>query len=120
MRHAQALAACRKRLVLAPHDQRRHPHERLAATRARGRILAMARAAKTLSFSHITKTPEVCGGQPVIDDTRVRVMNIAALHKEGKTPEQMLVEYPSLNLAQGHAALSYYYDHTEEIDAALQ
>lgn len=82
--------------------------------------LVMATAAKTVSFSHITKTPEVCGGQPVIDDTRVRVTNIAALLKEGKTPEQMLVEYPSLNLAQVHAALSYYYDHTEEIDADLQ
>lgn len=81
--------------------------------------LVMATAAKTVPFSHITKTPEVCGGQPVIDDTRVRVVNIVALLKEGKTPEQMLVAYPSLNLAQVYAALSYYYDHPEEIEAAL-
>ena len=82
--------------------------------------IVMATAAKTVTYPHITKTPEVCGGQPVIDDTRVRVKNIVALLKEGKTPEQMLVQYPSLNLAQVHAALSYYYDHPEEIEAALK
>jgi uncharacterized protein (DUF433 family) len=77
----------------------------------------MATAAKSAPPSHITKTPEVCGGQPVIDDTRVRVVNIVALFKEGKTPEQMLLGYPSLNLAQIYAALSYYYDHPQEIEA---
>jgi uncharacterized protein (DUF433 family) len=80
----------------------------------------MATAAKTAPSSHITKTPEVCGGQPVIDDTRVRVVNIVALLKEGKTPEQMLLAYPSLDLAQVYAALSYYYDHSEEIEATLK
>ena len=80
----------------------------------------MATAAKTTVYTHITKTPGVCGGQPAIDDTRVRVKNIVALLKEGKTPEQMLVEYPLLNLAQVHAALAYYYDYTEEIEAALK
>jgi uncharacterized protein (DUF433 family) len=54
------------------------------------------------------------------DDTRVRVKNIVALLKEGKTPEQMLVEYPSVNLAQVHAALAYYYDNPGEIEAALK
>jgi uncharacterized protein (DUF433 family) len=70
-------------------------------------------------YSHITKTPDVCGGQPCIDGTRVRVKNIAALHKEGLTPEQMLPQYPFLGLAQIHAALAYYYDNRGEIEAAM-
>ena len=41
------------------------------------------------------------------------------LHKEGKTPQQILVEYPDLSLAQVHAALAYYYDHVDEIEAEL-
>jgi uncharacterized protein (DUF433 family) len=75
--------------------------------------------ALALVYSHITKTPGVCGGQPCIDGTRVRVKNVAGLQKEGFTPEQMLTQYPSLNLAQVHAALAYYYDHREEIEAAM-
>jgi uncharacterized protein (DUF433 family) len=54
-----------------------------------------------------------------IDNTRVRVKNVVALLQEGKTPEEMLVQYPGLNLAQIHAALLYYYDHSAEIEAAL-
>lgn len=79
----------------------------------------MATAPK-VSYPHIVKEPGYCGGQPAIDDTRVRVKNIVALLQEGKTPEQMLEEYPSLNLAQVHAALAYYYDNREEIESALQ
>jgi len=80
----------------------------------------MATAAKVTTYPHITKRPGVCGGQPTIDNTRVRVKNVVALLQEGKTPEEMLVQYPDLNLAQIHAALLYYYDHPAEIEAALE
>ena len=42
-----------------------------------------------------------------------------AVFCQGKTPEQILIEYPDLNLAQVHAALAYYYDHQGEIEAEL-
>jgi len=71
-------------------------------------------------YPHITKIPDVCGGRPAIDHTRVRVVDIVFLQKEGYTPEKMLEEYPDLNLAQVHAALTYYYDHKEEIDAIIE
>ena len=70
-------------------------------------------------YPHITKIPDVCGGRPAIDHTRVRVVDIVFLQKEGYTPEKMLEEYPDLNLAQVYAALTYYYDHTNEIDAYI-
>jgi len=79
----------------------------------------MATAAKTV-YSHITKDPEVCGGRACIDGTRIRVVDIACLQREGHTPEKMLEVYPSLNLAQVHAALSYYYENPQEIESALQ
>ncbi len=69
-------------------------------------------------YPHITKIPGVCGGRPAIDHTRVRVLNIVYLHKEGCTPERMLEEYP-LTLAQIHAALAYYYDHQDEIESYI-
>lgn len=46
--------------------------------------------------------------------------NIVSLLKEGKTPDQMVAVYPSLSLAQVHAALAYYYDNPDEIQAALE
>jgi hypothetical protein len=47
------------------------------------------------------------------------VADIAALLKAGKTPDEMLVAYPSLNKAQIHAALLYYYENREEIEAVF-
>jgi hypothetical protein len=44
----------------------------------------MATVAKATTYPHISQAPEVCGGQPTIDDTRVRVKNIVALLKEGQ------------------------------------
>ncbi len=70
-------------------------------------------------YSHITKDPEVCGGRACVDGTRIRVADIVCLKHLGQTPEQMLETYSSLNLAQVHAALSYYYEHSDEIDADL-
>jgi uncharacterized protein (DUF433 family) len=79
----------------------------------------VATASKTV-YSHITKDPEVCGGRPCIDATRIRVLDIASLQRQGYSPGEMLKAYPSLNLAQVHAALSYYYENPGEIEAALE
>ena len=78
----------------------------------------MATAAK-VSYPHIVKEPGYCGGKASIENTRVRVNNVAFLHKQGRTPSEILVEYPDLSLAQIHAALTYYYDHQQEIEAEL-
>jgi uncharacterized protein (DUF433 family) len=80
---------------------------------------AMATAAKTV-YSHVTKDPEVCGGKACIDGTRIRVVDIVSLKRQGYTPERMLEAYPSLNLAQVYAALSYSYEHPGEIEASFE
>jgi uncharacterized protein (DUF433 family) len=71
-------------------------------------------------YAHITKDPEVCGGRACIDGTRIRVMDIVALESEGYPPEKMLNAFAvPLTLGQVHAALTYYYDHKDEIEAAF-
>jgi uncharacterized protein (DUF433 family) len=80
----------------------------------------MATATTKTVYSHITKDPKVCGGRACIDRTRVRVMDIVALLEEGNAPEKMLNVFAvPLTLAQVHAALAYYYDHKEEIEASF-
>jgi len=79
----------------------------------------MATAAKRLALPHIVKKAGHCGGKAAIDQTRIRVNNVVWLHKQGRTPEEICVVYPDLTLAQVHAALSYYYDHRDEIETEL-
>jgi len=79
----------------------------------------MATATKTIA-THISKDPRVCGGKACIDSTRIRVMDIALLLRQGKKLEEMLDYFSvSLTLAQVHGALAYYYDHPEEIEADI-
>ena len=65
---------------------------------------------------HITKTPGVCGGKACIAGHRIRVMDVVVLHEmRGLCPEEIVYQYPSITLADVHAALAYYFDHPEEI-----
>jgi uncharacterized protein (DUF433 family) len=60
-------------------------------------------------------------GRPVIDGTRLRVTQIALFAKDkGWSAKQIQKRwYQQLSLGQIHAALSYYYDHQEAMDAAI-
>ena len=73
-----------------------------------------------MTHPHIVKEPDYCGGRAAIDDTGVRVMNVVFLHKRGETETGILEAYPDLERAQIYAALAYYYDHPEEIEAELR
>jgi uncharacterized protein (DUF433 family) len=75
----------------------------------------------SLSYPHISTQPQVMSGRPCIAGTRVRVMDIVAARQAG-VPEDKLLDYfssRSLTRSELHAALTYYYDHQDEIDAAL-
>ena len=71
-------------------------------------------------YSHVTKDPQVCGGKACIDGTRIRVLDLVCLFRDGVSPQEMLGAYPSLNLAQVYAALSYYHENSQEIDSDLE
>jgi uncharacterized protein (DUF433 family) len=83
--------------------------------------MATALAHKTDAYPHIVKTPGVRGGQARIDGTRICVKDIVHLHKWGMKPEEMREYYSDrpLTLAEVHAALAYYYDHSDEIEAEI-
>jgi uncharacterized protein (DUF433 family) len=69
------------------------------------------------TYPHITLNPQ---GRPCIDGTRHRVIDIVADHvAHGYSAAQMVEHYPDLTPAQVHAALAYYYDHQDAMDADL-
>ena len=77
--------------------------------------------ASLLTYPHIRTDSAVMGGRPCIAGTRVRVMDIVTAHRGGLSPEQLTMYFSSrtLTLSEIHAALTYYYDHQEPIDAAI-
>ena len=68
---------------------------------------------------HIERRAGVCGGSAVIEDTRIPVRLIVGFIKDGVCVDEILKSYSDLSPAQVHDAISYYYDHAEEIDREL-
>jgi uncharacterized protein (DUF433 family) len=62
---------------------------------------------------HIQCKPGICGGEPIIDGLRVTVRHVATLHEQGEAVE--IAEALGLTEAQVSHALSYYFDHRDEI-----
>jgi uncharacterized protein (DUF433 family) len=70
---------------------------------------------------YVEATNEVCGGKPRIAGTRIKVSEVARRHAfGGQSPDEIIEAFPHLTLAQVHAALAYYYDHHDEIEAELR
>jgi uncharacterized protein (DUF433 family) len=71
-----------------------------------------------LSYPHIVKPP----GEPARLErhSRTRVALIVADYLwRGWSAEEIVRQYPYLTLAEVHAALTYYFDHLEEIEDEL-
>ncbi|MCS6910210.1 MAG: DUF433 domain-containing protein [Anaerolineales bacterium] len=78
------------------------------------------KSARRTRHPYITRHPTVSGGKPVIAGTRLKVSQIALEYERlGWSPDQIVDAHPHLTLAQVHDALSYYYDHRQEIDAEI-
>jgi len=70
---------------------------------------------------YITRKQGVCGGKPIIAGTRIKVAQIAIEYdRMGWSADEIVQVHPHLTLAQIHDALSYYYDHVEEINADIR
>lgn len=55
-----------------------------------------------------------------ITDTNTKVVEVVLDRlAHGWSPEEIHFQHPSLPLAKIHAALSYYYDHQDELDAEI-
>jgi len=71
------------------------------------------------AYPHISEQP---GDSPRLQNhPRTRVATIVMDYlARGLGPEDLVRHYPYLKLAEVHAAMAYYYDHQDEIDAEIQ
>ncbi len=68
---------------------------------------------------YIEKDPDKYEGKAVIKDTRLPVASIINHYRSGMSIEEILEGYPLISPAQLFDALSYYFDHKDEIDKEL-
>lgn len=59
------------------------------------------------------------GGTVRVGNTRVSLDSVVVDYKNGATAEQIAFDYPTLDLADIHAAIAYYLRHREEVDRYL-
>ena len=65
---------------------------------------------------HIVKSAGTLGGEPRIEDSRFAVRHVLDYVESGMTPGEIAEKWV-LSLAQVHDALSYAYDHPDEMAA---
>jgi uncharacterized protein (DUF433 family) len=81
---------------------------------------AAAQAVSPPERVHIVSTPNTCGGKPRIAGSRIQVKHLAVMHeRQGMSPEKIVSEFPHLTLADVYAALAYYHDHREAMNAEI-
>ena len=80
-------------------------------------MITSDREIRNTAYPHIVKKDGVCGGEAIIEGTRIAVWNIVGYYyKVGMSVEEILVEWDYLNPAQVFSALAYYHDNKEEIE----
>ena len=73
---------------------------------------------RELTYPHIVKEPAKPARLERHPRTRV-TMIVADYLWRGWSAEEIVRQYPYLTLAETHAALTYYFDHREEIEDEL-
>jgi uncharacterized protein (DUF433 family) len=69
---------------------------------------------------HIEITPGIRGGKPHITGSRITVADIVLMHcRLGVSLEEIAGKY-DLPLASVYAAMSYYYDHQQDVDQSIE
>jgi uncharacterized protein (DUF433 family) len=70
--------------------------------------------------AYVEVVEKVTGPQAMIKGTRIPVSIIVGYLRQGETPESLVENIlPHLTLAQVYDALSYYYDHQDEIEQEI-
>jgi uncharacterized protein (DUF433 family) len=72
-------------------------------------------------YPHIVKTEGVCGGEAIIEATRIAVWHVVDYYyKVGMSVEEILADWDYLTPAQVFSALAYYHDNKSEIERVRQ
>ncbi|HBB89702.1 MAG TPA: DUF433 domain-containing protein [Blastocatellia bacterium] len=69
---------------------------------------------------YVITDDQILGGEPIIRGTRTPVRAIVELWRQGINAEEIESHLPHLTLAQVFDALSYYSDHTPEINSFIE
>jgi uncharacterized protein (DUF433 family) len=69
---------------------------------------------------YIVSSSEILGGEPVLEGTRTPVRAVIGLWRGGTPAEEITLDLPHLTLAQVSDALSYYSNHTAEINEHIE
>jgi type III restriction enzyme len=67
----------------------------------------------------IQKTPDVCGGDACIRDTRITVWGLVEWRQLGLSESEIMMRVQGVTPADLGAAWEYYSDNREEIDEAI-
>ena len=68
---------------------------------------------------HIIRIEGHQGGEPMVRSAHVTVRTIVEQSRLGTTPEELVAGHPPMTLAEVYDALSYYYDHTDEMEQII-
>jgi len=71
--------------------------------------------AERTEHPHIVKSADTLGGEPRVEDTRIPVRQILRMVEAGESAADLVRGFPPLTLAQVYDALSYGYDHPDEM-----
>ena len=76
---------------------------------------------ETTSHPYVVINKDVCNGNPIIEGTRTRVIDIAIEYEVlGRSPDEIIRSHPHVSLYQIHDALSYYYEHRDALDQKIK
>lgn len=75
-------------------------------------------SATPTEYKHILLDDRAC---PYIEGTSMKIVElVTSIHAYGWSPEELHFQYPHLSMSQIYAALAYYWEHKEEIDADVK
>jgi uncharacterized protein (DUF433 family) len=63
---------------------------------------------------------ETGDGAVLVGGTRVTLDSVVASYRSGATAEEIVQQYPALDLADVHLTIGYFLRHESEVDAYLQ
>lgn len=72
------------------------------------------------SFPGIESTPDVCGGDARITNTRIPVWVLVEAKAKGYSDADLLTSYPTLTAGHLASAWAYAETHVEEIEQAIR
>jgi uncharacterized protein (DUF433 family) len=80
----------------------------------------MANTKLEVKHAYVVKDLKIHGGEPIIKGTRFPVRSVVTyILKNGMLPEELVSEFPQLKIAAIYDALSYYYDHKDEVEKLI-